>query len=576
YRRFVTMFGDVVLGVRREIFDAELEATKSRLGVKTDPEVPAAELRKLTDAFKSIVSERTGRAFPEDVKEQLRLAINAVFDSWFAKKATEYRRIHNVPEEWGTAVTVMSMVFGNLGETSGTGVGFTRDPRTGEPRFYAEFLPNAQGEDVVAGIRTPLPIEALHQRMPAIYDELLAIAGRLERHYKDMQDIEFTIQEGKLYLLQTRAGKRSAAAAVKVAVDLVHEAVIDQHTALLRVNPRDLTRLFVPLLDPRDKQRALAGGRLLARGLPAAPGGAVGQVVFDADRAVELAKNGQQVILVRPETSPEDVAGMYAAEGIVTARGGRTSHAAVVAVGMGKPCIVGANDIVVHEERRVFEAGGRMVREGEVIAIDGETGEVILDAVERTTPEVSGFAHEFLGWAGRYRKLGVRANADTPEDAARAREFGAEGIGLVRTEHMFFAADRIPIVRDMIMASDPLSQQVALDKLLPFQREDFIGIFRAMDGLPVTVRLLDPPLHEFLANPKEYREMLEERARLDALGINPARKAALDAKLAKIDSLREANPMLGHRGCRLGITSPKIYGMQARASMEAACTVAEQ
>src|SRR5437667_299617 len=329
------------------------------------------------------------------------------------------------------------VVLGNRRDTSGTGVGFTRDPRTGERRFYAEFLANAQGEDVVAGIRTPEHIDDLKRRMPEIYDELLAIAGRLERHYKDMQDIEFTIQEGKLYLLQTRAGKRSAAAAVKVAVDLVHEAVIDQHTALLRVNPRDLAKLFVPLLDPRDRQRALDGGRLLARGLPAAPGGAVGQVVFDADRAVELAKNGQQVILVRPETSPEDVAGMYAAEGIVTARGGRTSHAAVVAVGMGKPCIVGASDIVVHEERRVFEAGGRMVREGGVIGIDGETGEVILDAIERTTPEVSGFAQEFLGWADRYRKLGVRANADTPEDAARARSFGAEGIGLVRTEHMF-------------------------------------------------------------------------------------------------------------------------------------------
>src|SRR5213079_1427278 len=575
YRRFITTFASVVLGIKRETFDAELDAVKRRLGVKSDPEVSADELQKLTQTFKDIVSARTGAAFPQDPREQLRLAIGAVFDSWFAKKATEYRRIHGIPGDWGTAVTVMAMVFGNLGETSGTGVGFTRDPRTGERRFYAEFLANAQGEDVVAGIRTPEHIDDLKRRMPEIYDELLAIAGRLERHYKDMQDIEFTIQEGKLYLLQTRAGKRSAAAAVKVAVDLVHEAVIDQHTALLRVNPRDLAKLFVPLLDPRDKQRALAAGRLLARGLPAAPGGAVGEVVFDADRAVELARNSQQVILVRPETSPEDVAGMYAAEGIVTARGGRTSHAAVVAVGMGKPCIVGASDIVVHEERRVFEAGGRMVREGEVIAIDGETGEVILDAVERTTPEVSGSAQEFLGWADRYRKLGVRANADTPEDAARARSFGAEGIGLVRTEHMFFAAERIPIVRDMIMASDPLSQQVALDKLLPFQREDFIGIFRAMDGLPVTVRLLDPPLHEFLANPKEYREMLEERARLDALGINPARKAALDAKLAKIDSLREANPMLGHRGCRLGITSPKIYGMQIRAIMEAACAVAE-
>src|SRR5207253_9423341 len=368
-----------------------------------------------------------------------------------------------------------------LGETSGTGVGFTRDPRTGERGFYAEFLANAQGEDVVAGIRTPEHIDDLKCRMPKIYDELLAIADRLERHYKDMQDIEFTIQEGKLYLLQTRAGKRSAAAAVKVAVDLVHEAVIDQHTALLRVNPRDLTRLFVPLLDPRDKQRALAGGRLLARGLPAAPGGAVGQVVFDADRAVELAKNGQQVILVRPETSPEDVAGMYAAEGIVTARGGRTSHAAVVAVGMGKPCIVGASDIVVHEERRVFEAAGHTVREGDVISIDGDTGEVIRDAVTLIQPQMrDDFVHEFLSWADRYRTpdaqthgLGVRANADTPEDARRAREFGAEGIGLVRTEHMFFAPDRIGIVRDMIMAVNNPNRRTelraALEKLKPFQ-----------------------------------------------------------------------------------------------------------
>jgi pyruvate,orthophosphate dikinase len=576
YRRFITMFGDVVLGIRRDAFDEHLTALKTRLGVKSDPEVPAAELRKLTETYKDVVASRINTPFPQDAREQLELAIRAVFDSWFGKKAIEYRRINNIPPDWGTAVTVMSMVFGNLGDTSGTGVGFTRDPRTGERRFYAEFLANAQGEDVVAGTRTPEHIDDLKRRMPEIYDELLAIAGRLERHYKDMQDIEFTIQEGKLYLLQTRAGKRSAAAAVKVAVDLVHETVIDQHTALLRVNPRDLARLFVPLLDPRDKQAAVSAGRLLARGLAAAPGGAVGQVVFDADRAVELAKNGQQVILVRPETSPEDVAGMYASEGIVTARGGRTSHAAVVAVGMGKPCIVGASDIVVHEDRRVFEAGGRLVREGEVIAIDGETGEVILDAVKRTEPQVSGATQEFLAWADRYRKLGVRANADTPEDAARAREFGAEGIGLVRTEHMFFASDRIPIVREMIMAPDTVSRRAAVQKLLPFQREDFIGIFRAMDGLPVTIRLLDPPLHEFLANPKEYREMIEERARLEALNINPARKAALDEKLAKIDALREANPMLGHRGCRLGITSPEIYAMQVRAIMEAACTVAEQ
>jgi pyruvate,orthophosphate dikinase len=570
------MFGDVVLGIRREAFDEQLTALKTRLGVKTDPEVPAAELRKLAQAYKDLVAARTSAPFPQDPREQLELAIRAVFDSWFGKKAIEYRRINSIPGDWGTAVTVMAMVFGNLGDTSGTGVGFTRDPRTGERQFYAEFLANAQGEDVVAGIRTPEHIDDLKRRMPEIYDELLAIADRLERHYKDMQDIEFTIQEGTLYLLQTRAGKRSAAAAVRVAVDLVHETVIDEHTALLRVNPRDLARLFVPLLDPRDKDAAIAAGRLLARGLPAAPGGAVGQVVFEADRAVELAKNGQQVILVRPETSPEDVAGMYASEGIVTARGGRTSHAAVVAVGMGKPCIVGANDIVVHEERRLFEAGGRIVREGEVVAIDGETGEVILDAVKSTEPEVTGAAQEFLAWADRYRKLGVRANADTPQDAKRAREFGAEGIGLVRTEHMFFAPERIPIVREMIMAADTASRRAAVQKLLPFQRDDFLGIFRAMDGLPVTIRLLDPPLHEFLANPKEYREMLEERVRLEALNINPARKAALDEKLAKIDALREANPMLGHRGCRLGITSPEIYAMQVRAIMEAACTAAEQ
>src|SRR5437870_5585661 len=544
YRRFVMMFANVVLGVRRAVFAAELDAAKSRLGVRTDPEVPAAELRKLTDVFKNIVSERTGRAFPQDVKEQLRLAINAVFDSWFAKKATEYRRIHNVPEEWGTAVTVMAMVFGNLGETSGTGVGFTRDPRTGDRHFYAEFLANAQGEDIVAGIRTPEHIDDLRRRMPVIYDELLGIADRLERHYKDMQDIEFTIQEGKLYLLQTRSGKRAAAAAVGVAVDLVRESVIDQHTALLRVPPRELGKIFLPVLDPKDKEQALGKGRLLARGLPAAPGGAVGHVVFNADRAVETARNGQHVILVRPETSPEDVAGMYASDGIVTARGGRTSHAAVVAVGMGKCCVVGASGIVVDEERRVFDAGGRTIREGDLISIDGDTGEVIVDAVKLIPPQLTDKVREFLDWAERVRTRGVRPSAATPEDARKAREFGAEGIGLVRTEHMFFAPERIPIVREMIMAADAASRHVAVKKLLPFQREDFVGIFRAMDGLPVTIRLLDPPLHELLTTPKEYKEMLEERARLDALGVNPERQRALDAKIAKTETLREANPML--------------------------------
>jgi pyruvate,orthophosphate dikinase len=590
YRRFITMFGNVVLRIKREAFDEHLDQLKARLGVQTDPEVPAVELKKVTQTFKDVVSAQTGAAFPQDPHEQLRLAIKAVFDSWFGKKAIEYRRINSIPPDWGTAVTVMSMVFGNLGETSGTGVGFTRDPRTGDRGFYAEFLANAQGEDVVAGIRTPEHIDGLRRRMPKIYEELLTIADRLERHYKDMQDIEFTVQEGKLYLLQTRSGKRSARAAVRVAHDLVEETVIDQHTALLRVPPRELAKLFVPLLEDEDKAKALAGKRLLARGLPAAPGGAVGHVVFDADRAVELAKNGQKVILVRPETSPEDVAGMYAAEGIVTARGGRTSHAAVVAVGMGKPCVVGASDIVVDEERHVFDAGGRRVREGDIISIDGDTGEVILDEVKLHAPDLTdAVVKEFLAWADRYRTpdatthgLGVRANADTPEDARRAREFGAEGIGLVRTEHMFFAPDRIPLVREMIMAGDNVSRRAVVQKLLPFQREDFVGIFRAMTkddgvtGLPVTIRLLDPPLHEFLANPKEYREMIEERARLEALNINPAREAELDEKLAKIDALREANPMLGHRGCRLGITYPEIYAMQVRAIMEAACMVTEQ
>jgi pyruvate,orthophosphate dikinase len=472
----------------------------------------------------------------------------------------------------------MSMVFGNLGDTSGTGVGFTRDPRTGEAKFYAEFLSNAQGEDVVAGLRTPEPIEALQRRMPAIYRELHDIAYRLERHYKDMQDIEFTVQDGRLFLLQTRSGKRSARAAVRVARDLVQEHVIDQHTALLRIRPQEINEAIRPIFDEREKARAIAAGRLLARGLAAAPGAAVGQVVFDADRAVEWRKADRRVILVRPETSPEDVAGMYASEGIVTSRGGRTSHAAVVAVGMGKSCVVGAADIVVDEERRVFAANGRTIREGEVISLDGGTGEVILDAVATVEGTLSDEVREVLGWADFYRKggLGVRANADTPADAQQSRAFGAEGIGLVRTEHMFFAPDRIPIMREMIMAPTAAAQQAALDRLLVFQRDDFVGIFRAMDGLPVTIRLLDPPLHEFLGSQKDYKEMIEERTRLEALGINPERQAMLEEMIAAIERLREANPMLGHRGCRLGITSPRIYGMQVTAIMEAACAVAEQ
>jgi pyruvate,orthophosphate dikinase len=579
YRRFITMFASVVLDIRRDVFEEPLAALKSRLGLRTDAEVPAGELRKLVQTYQEEIAARTGTPFPQDVREQLRLAVDSVFDSWFAKKATEYRRIHGVPEEWGTAVTIMAMVFGNLGDTSGTGVGFTRDPRTGEARFYAEFLPNAQGEDVVAGIRTPMPIEALRERMPSAYAELLEIATRLERHYKDMQDIEFTVQEGKLYLLQTRSGKRSARAAVKVAVDLEKEHVIDQHTAILRVRPLEVNEAIRPVFEERERAAAIAGGRLLTRGLPAAPGAAVGQAVFDADRAVEWAKDGQQVILVRPETSPEDVAGMYASQGIVTSRGGRTSHAAVVAVGMGKACIVGAADLAIDEARRVFTAGGRTVREGDVISVDGGTGEVILGAVHTVEGELGDEFLELLSWADFYRRnggLGVRANADTPADAERARAFGAEGIGLVRTEHMFFAPDRLPIVREMIMAVDQPTRRAALERLRPVQRADFIGIFRAMDGLPVTIRLLDPPLHEFLPNWKEYKEMVEQKSRLETLETEPEEQRRLGTMIEAVERLREANPMLGHRGCRLGITHPEIYGMQARAIMEAACTVAEQ
>jgi pyruvate,orthophosphate dikinase len=578
YRRFITMFGSVVLGVRREVFAEHLDDVKARLGVAADSDVPAGELRKLVQTYQEEIAARSGQPFPQDVREQLRLAVDAVFDSWLAKKATEYRRIHGVPEDWGTAVTVMSMVFGNLGDSSGTGVGFTRDPRTGEARFYAEFLPNAQGEDVVAGIRTPLPIEALRERMPSVYDELREIATRLERHYKDMQDIEFTVQEGTLYLLQTRGGKRSARAAVKVAVDLEKEHVIDQHTAILRVKPPEVNEAIRPVFDERERAAAVTDGRLLARGLPAAPGAAVGRVVFDADRAVEWVKSGQRVVLVRPETSPEDVAGIYASEGIVTSRGGRTSHAAVVAVGMGKACVVGASELSIDEGRRQFEVDGRTVREGDVISVDGGTGEVFLDGIKTVEGQLSDEILELLGWADFYRKggLGVRANADTPADAERARAFGAEGIGLVRTEHMFFAPDRLPVVREMIMAPDQATRRTALERLRPFQREDFIGIFRAMDGLPVTIRLLDPPLHEFLPNWKEYKEMVAEKSRLEALSLQPEEQRRLEALIAAVDKMREANPMLGHRGCRLGITHPEIYGMQVRAIMEAACTVAEQ
>ncbi|MFQ5898107.1 MAG: pyruvate, phosphate dikinase [Candidatus Methylomirabilia bacterium] len=588
YRRFITMFGGVVLGLERRGFEQLLDEAKARLGVKTDAELPADALRELVSRYKGLIEERTRRPFPQDPKEQLKLAIKAVFDSWFSKRAGEYRRIHGIPGNWGTAVTVMAMVFGNLGETSGTGVAFTRDPSTGERRFFGEFLVNAQGEDVVAGIRTPEPISALQTRMPKVYDQLLDIQGRLEKHYREMQDLEFTVQEGTLYLLQTRSGKRTAPAAVRMAAEMVKERLIDRETALLRVDPRYLDQLLHPVFDGTQQARAGREGRLLARGLPAAPGAAVGKAVFDAERAVEWGKQGERVILVRAETSPEDVAGMHAADGILTSRGGLTSHAAVVARGMGKCCVVGAADVAVEEAKREFQVGSHLVREGDVISLDGSTGEVILGAVPTKPSEIvqvletkvsadaSLLFQEFdaiMRWADEVRTIGVRANADTPADAERARGFGAEGIGLARTEHMFFKPERVPIVREMIMAADAETRRKALEELLPMQREDFIGIFRAMAGQPVTVRLLDPPLHEFLPH---VEELLEEHTRLVALGEKPERVKTLEELIAKVRSLREFNPMLGHRGCRLGITFPEVYEMQLRAIFEAACALAKE
>jgi pyruvate,orthophosphate dikinase len=581
YRRFITIFGDVVLGIERRAFDELLDRAKVAARAKTDADLQPEPLKALVAEFKQLVQARTGKAFPQDPSEQLKLAVGAVFDSWFAKKAVDYRRINRLPDDWGTAVTVMAMVFGNLGESSGTGVCFTRDPSSGERRFFGEFLVNAQGEDVVAGIRTPQPIAALKESMPLVYDELVTIKERLERHYRDMQDIEFTVQEGRLFILQTRSGKRTAGAAVRIAVEMVQEGLFDDtrlkkpserrekaiHTALLRVEPASLNQLLVKTVDPQAKYTAIA------RGLAATPAAAVGKVVFDPEKAVEMALREEHVILVRAETSPEDVAGMHAAQGVLTSRGGLTSHAAVVARGWGKSCVVGAGDVVVEEENRLFRAGRAVVREGQVVTLNGATGEVVMGALPLVDPKLSAEFRQLLKWARQASTTRVRANADTPDDAAKAREFEAEGIGLVRTEHMFFKEDRIPIVREMIMARDEQARRKAVDRLLPFQREDFIGIFTAMNGYPVTIRLLDPPLHEFL--PK-YKEVLEEYTRLDALGINPARHQELGAIKARIEALQEANPMLGHRGCRLGITFPEIYEMQVRAIMEAACEVAKR
>ncbi|MEK7683586.1 MAG: pyruvate, phosphate dikinase, partial [Nitrospirota bacterium] len=559
YRRFITMFGNIVMGVDRQKFERALEEIKERKGVHLDTDLTAADLKGVVDEFKVIYKRSTGESFPSDPYEQLKKAINAVFGSWFGDRAVKYRKLNNIPENLGTACNVQAMVFGNMGENSGTGVGFTRDPSTGQKRFFAECLINAQGEDVVAGIRTPLHINELKKRLPKAYNELDRIYKKLEKHYKDMLDIEFTVQEGKLYMLQTRVGKRTAASALKIAIDMVKEGLIDKKTAILRIDPQQIDQLLHPMIDPKAKIS------VIAKGLPASPGAAVGKVVFTADEAEKAAERGEKVILVRTETSPEDIGGMHAAQGILTARGGMTSHAAVVARGMGKCCIAGCGAININESQRYFTVNTFNIKEGDYLTLNGTTGEVILGEAPLITPELTGDFGIFMKWADGFRKIGVRTNADTPHDAAVARDFGAQGIGLCRTEHMFFEPERIIAVREMILADDTEGRQAALAKLLPMQKGDFKGIFKAMKGLPVTIRLLDPPLHEFLPHTDEELKALAHQM-----------EVPVDKLKSRNKVLHEFNPMLGHRGCRLGITYPEIYAMQAQAIMEAACELSKQ
>lgn len=559
YRRFITMFGSIVTDIDRKKFEDILEAFKEQKGVKLDTELDANDLKDIVVKFKELYKSETGNEFPSDPYEQLKMAIKAVFDSWYGERAVTYRRLHGIPDDLGTACNIMAMVFGNMGDNSGTGVGFTRDPSTGEKKFFAEFLPNAQGEDVVAGIRTPLKIEELKKRMPKIYSQLEKICEKLEKHYRDMLDIEFTIQEGKLYMLQTRVGKRTAAAAIKIAVDMVKEKLIDKKTALLRIEPEQLNQLLHPTIDSKAKVQ------VIAKGLPASPGAAVGRVVFTAADAEEWASKGEKVILVRTETSPEDIGGMHASEGILTARGGMTSHAAVVGRGMGKCCVVGCSELSINEEEKYFTVRDLKVKEGDYITLNGTTGEVILGQAPLVMPKLPREFYTIMKWTEELSRLQVRANADTPKDAKVARNFGAMGIGLCRTEHMFFEAERIKAFREMILSDTLEQRRKALEKIKPYQKEDFIGIFREMRGFPVTIRLLDPPLHEFLPKTDEEIEALAKEMGLSKNKIK-----------AKVKSLEEFNPMLGHRGCRLGITFPEIYEMQVRAIIEAACELAKK
>jgi pyruvate,orthophosphate dikinase len=572
YRRFVQLFGKIVLGVDGKTFDDELEATKGHLGARSDTDLDVGALRGLVERFKGIIREQTGEEFPTDPFKQLERAIMAVFQSWNGARAIAYRNFNKISHSLGTAVNVQTMVFGNMGNDSGTGVAFTRNPSTGEKKLYGEYLLNAQGEDVVAGIRTPAPIATLERDMPAVYREFEAIAERLERHYKDVQDLEFTIERGKLYMLQTRSGKRTGPAAVKIAVDLVREGVIDKRAALTEkyVPAADISQLLLPRFIQEDKEQAAREGRLLATGLNASPGAASGKAIFTADKAAALGQAGEAVVLVRRETSPDDVHGMIAARGVLTALGGATSHAAVVARSMGKPCVAGAGDLRIDERTAEMQAGDRVIKEGDFISIDGATGEVFAGEIATREPR---FAEEsdlqtLLGWADEVRRLEVWANGDYPRDAEKAREFGAQGIGLCRTEHMFFEEERLPVVQQMILADNEDERQAALDKLLPIQKEDFKGILRAMAGLPVVIRLIDPPLHEFLPS---FEETLTRVVELRTRGNDPEALAREEKLLHAIEGMREQNPMLGLRGIRLGLTFPAITEMQCRAIIGAAC-----
>ena len=575
YRRFASLFGEIVMGVAHEKFERVMDRFKAQTAGGRDTDLEPEHLREIIAAEKQIIfAEQRGHAIPEDPYEQLRVAIAAVFNSWMGRRAVDYRRVHRIPDDLGTAVNVQAMVFGNMGAKSGTGVAFTRNPSTGEKALYGEYLLNAQGEDVVAGIRTPNAISQLKAELPEAYNEFAGIAERLERHYRDMQDVEFTIERGKLWMLQTRTGKRTGAAAVSVAVDMVHEGVIDRATAVSRVTPEQLDQLLHPTVDPD------ADATVLATGLPASPGAAQGRVVFDPDEAEALARDGAKVILVRQETSPDDFHGMVASQAIVTARGGQTSHAAVVARGMGKSCVCGASSLQIDYAQQQFSVDGHVVPKGEWITVDGSTGRVFLGQVPTVQPVLGDDFRELMTWADEFRRLRVRANADTPHDAQVARDFGAEGIGLCRTEHMFFGDERLAAMRQMILADGVGAREKALEKLLPLQRMDFVGIFQAMAGLPVTIRLLDPPLHEFLPNLQELLAELSEMKlalqRTSSIREMDKLLDEIDEKrrlLHQVERLHENNPMLGHRGCRLGLTYPEVTRMQARAIFEAACQV---